>query len=83
MKTTSYVCYTTQFKFLHHSCGLWFVRLSVKIVKPNPPPRYWQSKGYFESMAGVTLDECIEEFNLSDDILDTKCSDEHILNDEE
>ena len=30
-------------------------------------------------MAGITLDECIEEFNLSDDILDTKCSDEHIL----
>ena len=30
-------------------------------------------------MAGITLDDCIEEFNLADDILDTKCSDEHIL----
>ena len=30
-------------------------------------------------MAGITLDECIEEFNLSDEVLDTKCSDEHIL----
>ena len=30
-------------------------------------------------MAGITLDECIQEFNLSDEVLDTKCSDEHIL----
>ena len=30
-------------------------------------------------MAGITLGDCIEHFDLADEVLDTKCSDEHIL----
>ena len=30
-------------------------------------------------MAGITLDECIEQFDLAAEDLDEKCSDEHIL----
>ena len=30
-------------------------------------------------MAGITLDDCIEHFDLAAEVLDAKCSDEHIL----
>ena len=30
-------------------------------------------------MAGITLGDCIEHFDLTDEVLDAKCSDEHIL----
>ena len=30
-------------------------------------------------MAGITLDDCIEHFDLTAEDLDAKCSDEHIL----
>ena len=30
-------------------------------------------------MAGITLDECIQQFDLADEVLDAKCSDKHIL----
>ena len=30
-------------------------------------------------MAGITLDDCIEQFGLDDEVLGTKCSEEHIL----
>lgn len=30
-------------------------------------------------MAGITLDDCIEQFGLDDEVLGTECSEEHIL----
>ena len=30
-------------------------------------------------MAGITLDDCIQRFDFTDEVLDAKCSDEHIL----
>ena len=30
-------------------------------------------------MAGITLDDCTEHFDLATEVLDAKCSDEHIL----
>ena len=30
-------------------------------------------------MAGITLEDCIEHFHLAAEVLDAKCSDEHIL----
>ena len=30
-------------------------------------------------MAGITLDDCIEHFDLTAEVLDAKCSDKHIL----